>query len=378
MRNESPSPRDTSVLIVDEAPVMSGLVSRVLDEEGYDCWPVESGLHALRLLNDRNFPLMISDVQVGGMSGVQLLKRAKKECGDRLAVVMTSEVDDRETAKRVLELGACGYLVKPIKANEILAQTINALERRRLVLQHKQHERRLEQKVREQTEELRASREEVCMRLVAAQDRRHDETGEHVRRIGRYCELIAREMGYDAPFVEAISLAASMHDVGKMAIPDRILQKPGSLSASEWEIMMTHTVHGWRILNNSEIDLLRLGGEIALTHHERWDGSGYPRGLAGPQIPRSGRIAAVADVYDALVSDRVYAPAKPLDEALETMRAERGVHFAPEVLDTFFELVPELQKIGREVAQERERVPTTEMQLQALEGNVSVRYTPEE
>ncbi len=194
---------------------------------------------------------------------------------------------------------------------------------------------------------MRRREEEIALRLVSATEHRDAETGAHIRRIGLYSEIIAAERGWGADAAEEIRLAAPMHDVGKIGIPDHILRKPGSLTRQEFVVIESHTTMGAAILAGSSIPLLRLACEIALTHHERWDGSGYPEGLAGDRIPEAGRIVAVADVYDALVHTRIYRPALPEDQALGIMHRARRRHFDPDVFDAFLRVLPQLRKVRR-------------------------------
>ena len=248
---------------------------------------------------------------------------------------------------------------KPFQSNEILISVTNALRRRALEIEHRGHQTHLEQMVRERTaelwnairdlettqESLRKSREETVKRLAIAAEFRDDETGRHVQRMSRYCALLAREMGADSERADTIRLASQMHDVGKLGIPDNILRKPGPLTADERKIMQKHCEIGWRILAESQSELLDVAATIALTHHEHIDGAGYPDGLSGKDIPFEGRIAAIADVFDALTTDRVYRTAMPLGRALDIMREGRGTHFDAEALDIFFEGLDEVIRI---------------------------------
>jgi CHASE2 domain-containing sensor protein len=196
----------------------------------------------------------------------------------------------------------------------------------------------LEQRVRERTVQLRETQLEIVQRLAQAADSRDEETGEHIDRIGRLCESLGAAVGLDAHEAELLRHAAAMHDVGKIGIPDRVLLKPAKLDAEEWELMKTHTTLGAQILSGSRSELLQLAEEIALTHHERWDGSGYPAGLAGEEIPLAGRICAVCDVYDALISERPYKKAWSREDALAEIRRGAGSHFDPQLAEAFLRL----------------------------------------
>jgi putative two-component system response regulator len=203
--------------------------------------------------------------------------------------------------------------------------------------------------------DLRESREDTIQRLAIAAEFRDVETARHVDRMSRYCELIARKLGEDYDRCELIRTASAMHDVGKIGIPDRILLKPGKLDPDELEIMQTHAELGYRILNGSRSELLQSAAAIALSHHEWWDGSGYPYGLAGEAIPLEGRIAAIADVFDALTSNRVYRKGFTLGEAVEMMAAERGTHFDPDLLDLFLGSLDQVVAIESEAKAQQEK-----------------------
>ncbi len=208
----------------------------------------------------------------------------------------------------------------------------------------------LEEAVRKRTEDIRRREEEIALRLVWASESRHKETGNHVRRIGLYSETLARAIGWESQKVDDIRVAACMHDIGKIGIPDGILCKPGKLSPQEFEIMKSHTEIGAKILKDSDVPLLQMAREIALCHHERWDGSGYPHGLAAYEIPESGRIVAIADVYDALVHERIYKAAVSEEEAVAIMHKEQGKHFDPEILESFLDLLPSFRRIREDFA----------------------------
>jgi putative two-component system response regulator len=336
------------ILVVDDEPYICDLLDRWLTAEGYRCTSATSGETALNLFAGKKFDLVVSDITMPGMSGIDLLKAIKTISIDT-AVIMATAVDDRQTAILALQLGAYGYSIKPLDRNELLITVANALERRRMTLVMREYERGLEQKVLERTAQVRQREEQIILRLVSASEYRDDETGAHIQRIGLYSSVMARELGWGPQAVDDIRLAAPMHDVGKLAIPDRILQKPGKLTPEEFEVMKTHTLIGGRILDNPDIPLLRIAKEIALSHHEKWDGSGYPCGLAGEVIPEAGRIVAVVDVYDALVYARVYRPAVPEDQVLSLIAEGKGKHFDPKILECFFDLLPEIRRIRSEI-----------------------------
>jgi len=339
------------ILIVDDEPYVGELLRRYLASEGFICVSVTSGKDALTLLDKEEFDLVVSDIMMPGMSGIELLEAAKKLHPD-VAVIMVTGVDDRKTAVNALHLGAYGYVIKPFDRNEIIISAAGALERRRLELLSQRYEEALEAKVIERTLQTKQREEEIIIRLMSATGCRDNETGAHVRRIGLYSATMAAALGWRGQAVADIRLAAAMHDVGKIAIPDYILRKKGRLSKTEFDLMKEHTRTGAGILSGSDVPLLQMAEEIALCHHERWDGSGYPSGLAGDEIPESARIVAVADVYDALVNTRIYKPAISEEQSLDMMLAESGKHFDPRILEVFFSVLPEIRRIREQVKED--------------------------
>jgi putative two-component system response regulator len=325
------------ILVVDEEEAVRRMLHRLLNRRGYQADTAGSLEEAIEKLNAREFALVLADLNMSAGSGLELLGHMSRSHPNTAAVMVTG-VDDPEIAGRALDEGAFGYVIKPFEANEIIIAIVNALKRRALEIENRRHRGRLEEMVQERTSELwtavsqlekahlriRKSQEETVYRLSLAAEFRDDETANHIQRMSRYCALLARKVDDDEDRVELIRVASIMHDVGKIGIPDSILLKPGRLTEEERAIMETHAELGHRILSGSESDLLELAAAIAVTHHERVDGSGYPNGLTGEDIRLEGRIAAIADVFDALSTDRVYRKAFPLGKAVETMREQRG------------------------------------------------------
>ncbi|HEV8630760.1 MAG TPA: HD domain-containing phosphohydrolase [Thermoanaerobaculia bacterium] len=342
---ETRAPR---VLIVDDEPYIRELIQRCLELEGYECRLAPSAEAALDALGDERFELMVSDIHMPGMSGMELLATVRQRHPE-LAVLMVTGVDDRKVGIQALRLGAYGYLIKPFDVNELAINAANALQRRQLALLSQATQERLEGEVRRRTTQIRRREEEIALRLVAAAEFRDTDTGAHVRRIGLYAAALSQMLGWPAARVDDLRVAAMMHDIGKIGVPDSILLKPGPLLPDEFEIIKQHTVIGARILERSEIGLIDMAREIALSHHERWDGGGYPLGLAGESIPEAARIVAVCDVYDALVHDRIYRPAIPEREVLELLVAQRGRHFDAQMLDPFLAEVATFRAIREEV-----------------------------
>lgn len=334
------------ILIVDDEPYVCITISRWLEPEGYNCRIANSADEALALMAERPSQLIISDINMPGRSGLDLLRDLRVAYPDT-GVLMATAVDSRDVAITALQMGAYGYMIKPFDKNEFIINVANAMERYRLALQSKEYEKRLEEEVRERTADIRKREEEIALRLVWASEYRDDETGEHIRRIGLFAAELAEALGWSPADVRDIRVAAPMHDVGKIGIADSILLKPGKLTPEEFEVIKTHTTIGAQLLDHSDISLLRLASSIAMSHHERWDGKGYPNGLKGEAIPQAARIVSIVDVYDALVYDRVYRPAFPEEKALEIIHAGKGSQFDPEVYECFINNIDTLRSIRK-------------------------------
>jgi putative two-component system response regulator len=349
------SRRDAAVLVVDDDRAIRRIIVRVLERVGYVCTEATDAAEARLLADARDFALVTCDVNMPGGSGLGLVRDLRESHPD-MAVLMVSGTDDPNTAATATELGAYGYVVKPFAANEMLIAADNAVRRRELELENRAHRLHLELLVTERTADLietvkqlsraekalRSSQEEVIYRLAQAVEFRDPTTGAHLNRMSRICELLAIESGLGRERAQLIRVASPMHDIGKIAVSDEILHKPGPLTPAEWQEIRKHPLIGNQILAESDSDLLRLGGVIALTHHERWDGAGYPHGLVANAIPVEGRIVALADVFDALTSARTYKPAFDVDHAVALMSDERGRQFDPNYLDLFLTVVDEV------------------------------------
>ncbi len=338
------------VLAADSRPEILQLVDQALGER-YECEFATSAAEAREMLMDESFQLALCDIHMPDESGLALAQEIVDN-HPQTCVVLVTGVDDPEVAERAFDFGACGYLVKPFWPGQLLNTTVNALRRHELEMAEKARNRRLLRNAQDKAvqlrdemaraqqhaiEELRASRQETVERLALAIEMHDTETGRHVHRMASIAAFLGEQAGLDPDRVLLLRAAAPMHDIGKIATPDEILRKPGPLEPEERAAMQQHTTVGHQILADSDSELLRLAASIALTHHERWDGEGYPRGLAGEQIPLMGRIVAVADVFDALLSDRCYRPAMPVGDAVEVVRKGRGTHFDPEIADLLLE-----------------------------------------
>ena len=350
MGKEAEHAADPILVVDDEEPIRRAL-GRLLERQGYPCTLAADAAEAHRRLDERPFALILSDVNMPGESGLDLVRHVLTEHGDTAAVLVTG-VDDPDLARLALEMGAYGYVLKPFEANEVLISVVNALRRRRLEIEQREQREWLESAVLERTEELRRAHEDTIHRLAAAAEFRDDETGQHVQRMSDSCGLLARLAGLPLERCEMIRIASPLHDIGKIGIPDAILLKPGRLTPEEFETMKRHAAIGHEMLAGSRNDLLELAATIAWTHHEKFDGRGYPLGLAGEAIPIEGRIAALADVFDALTSPRPYKEAFPVDKAVAILREGRGTHFDAALLDLFLDSLDEVLAIRRRRAEE--------------------------
>ena len=333
---------------------MLRLIERSLGDR-YECELAESAAEAREKLAGGSFQLALCDIQMPGDSGLVLAEEIAAGRPET-AVVMLTGVDDPEVAEQAFRIGAHGYLVKPFWSGQLLITVANALRQHRLeIAERRRHEALLggaEEKAealrhelieaqRRAIGDLQASRQETVERLARAIEMHDLETGRHVHRMAAVAALLGSKLGLAPDRALLLRAAAPMHDVGKIATPDGVLRKQGRLTAEERQRMQAHTVVGHEILSDSESELLRMAAEIALTHHEWFDGSGYPQGLRGERIPLEGRIVAVADVFDALLSDRPYRPAMDVAGATELIASERGTHFDPRVVDALLDNLDE-------------------------------------
>ncbi|MDQ4124040.1 MAG: response regulator, partial [Actinomycetota bacterium] len=326
------SPSDVPILVVDDDDVLRRSTVRILERDGHTVTEAACVEDARAALASKQFPIVLLDVSMPGESGLVLLEELAAASPD-VACIMVTGADSRDLGESALAHGAYGYVIKPFTANEILITVSNGIRRRRLELEQRGEQERLEAAVADRTRELwnstlqlerredqlRLANEETVRRLALAAEFRDADTARHVTRVGEYASVVARRIGFDDEGVRKLELAAELHDVGKIGVPDEILRKRGGLSPEERETMRTHTTIGYMILAGAGIGLLDAAANVALTHHEWWDGSGYPNGLAGEDIPLEGRITAIADVFDALVSTRVYRKAYALVEAVQML-----------------------------------------------------------
>src|SRR5512147_2811466 len=346
-----PSARNT-VMVVDDQSTGRAILEQVirsLDErvavEGF-ARPVDAVVWATRNISD----LVLVDYMMPDMDGIEFAKRLRALPGyEHVPIVMVTVHDDRKVRYAALDAGITDFLSKPVDARECLARCRNLLTLRRQQLALEDRRRLLEHMVEDATREVREREKETLLRLARAGEFRDEETGYHLIRMARYSRLIANAIGLDRDEAETVELAAPLHDIGKIGIPDGILLKPARLDEGEWGTMQKHPVIGHEILKGSASKYVRMGALIALGHHERYDGKGYPSGLDGDHIPLCARVVAVADVYDALTSVRPYKKAWPPADAMEYVRAQRGKHFDPRLVDAFIGVGDRVVEVQRDL-----------------------------
>jgi len=352
-----------SILIVDDEEPIRRVIGYLLTSRGDLVDFASDAREARKKLEAQPFALMLCDVNMPGESGMDLVRNILAEHPDTAAIMVTG-LDSSVLANAAIEVGAFGYIVKPFESNEVLINVANALRRRRLELENRFHRENLENIVQARTvalqqaldwlerseKELRLSREETIQRLAIAAEFRDSSTARHIHRMSHYCELLARRCGLSSDRCDLIRTASPMHDIGKIGTPDHVLLKPGKFTQEEFGVIAQHAEIGYRILSGSDAELLKVAALIAYTHHERFDGTGYPRGLKGEAIPLEGRIASIADAFDALTTKRVYKPAFEISHTIELMLKHRGEHFDPELLDIFFASTDELTRIHDQYA----------------------------
>ena len=348
------------ILCVDDEIQNLKVLSALLEPMNCQVVSALSGEEALKMATASPPDIVLLDIMMPGISGYDVLNELRsREEFSGTPIVMVTALSRSEERLRALEAGADEFLTKPVDRTELRAR-VKALLKVKAYNDHlREDKEHLEAMVQDRTQELRAAYEhlqkaslETIVRLSRAAEYRDDDTGAHVVRMSRYASVVAQQMGLDSQVVEQIRHAAPMHDVGKIGIPDRILLKPGRLDAEEWSVMQRHTLYGAKILEESTSEVINLAETIARTHHERWDGAGYPEGLKGPDIPLSGRIVAVADVFDALNSRRPYKEPFPVERSLGIIRSEREKHFDPDVVDAFFAQEEDVLKIREDLAED--------------------------
>jgi putative two-component system response regulator len=364
--NVSESSDSFSILIVDDNEMNRDLLLRRLGRSGFQMASAENGKQALDMMRERSFDLVLLDIMMPVMDGYETLVVIQKdEVLRRVPVIMITALDDVDSAVRCIEMGAVDYVTKPFNPVLLRARVDASLERKRLSDQQESYRLKIEDNNRDLSEEIRAKVREISMSQLAAifamsklAESRDPETGEHLERMREYCKLLSEQLSrmpkyrpiIDRGFVENIYAASPLHDIGKVGIEDRVLLKPGALTNDEWVLMKRHPIIGAETLR--EVDrqhpgnaFIHTGIDIAEGHHEKWDGSGYPYGRAGEEIPLVARILALGDVYDALTSKRCYKDAFSHEKSRSIIEEGSGRHFDPDVVLAFFEREDEFMKV---------------------------------
>jgi putative two-component system response regulator len=355
-----------SMLVVDDNEMNRDLLSRRLQRQGYNVCIAENGQRAIDVISQKPFDLVLLDIMMPEVNGYQVLEYMKSDARLRhIPVIMISALDELESVVRCIELGADDYITKPFNPVLLRARIGACLEKKKLhdqeeqyrqkIVEHNQH---LEEQVRKQVKEITTAQLAAIFAMSKLAESRDPETGEHLERMREYSKLLAQTLTIrpryrtviDQKFIDNIYAASPLHDIGKVGVPDNILCKPGKLTPEEWEAMKTHTLIGASTLlevdrQHPGNDLIRMGVEIAGGHHEKWNGSGYPNGLVGEEIPLVARILALGDVYDALTSKRCYKAAFTHEKSRDIIITDSGTHFDPDVVGAFLEAEDEFRRI---------------------------------
>lgn len=363
--------KQSKIMIIDDEQLVIKVVRRFLQSEGYENFvTLTHSSGAVERIEQEQPDVVLLDVMMPEVSGLDILRERQRVSSLQLTpFIILSGSQDLEVKQEALEYGATDFLGKPVEKIELTLRVKNSLLLKQQYKDLETHAHELEEEVQERTRQLERSREQILQCLARAAEYRDNETGRHVVRVGKYARVVAERLGLPKEFCGQIELAAQLHDLGKIGIPDAILLNPGKLTEEEFAVMKRHCEIGREILDpfaademealrqnksdparlpsNIRSPLLVLAAKIAQTHHEKWDGTGYPLGLKGEQIPIEGRITSVSDVYDALCSVRPYKEGFSVEQALRIMLAERGTRFDPKVLDAFVDQIPRIEKIRK-------------------------------
>ena len=330
------------ILIVDDQEANVRLLELILDSASFQQYRhTTDSRQVLQLCESFQPDILLLDLQMPHQDGFKVMAQLASELPSHAylpILILTADIS-AEAKQKALSSGASDFLSKPFDAIEVILRIKNLLRTRWLNAELQQHNQTLEAKVAERTAQLADAQLEILDRLAMAGEYRDDNTGQHTQRVGKLAAMIAHALGQSQEQVELLRLAATLHDIGKIGVPDRVLMKEGKLTAEEFEIIKSHTTIGSEILQKSKFSILQVAREVAASHHEKWDGTGYPKGLKEERIPLSGRIVAIADVFDALTHARPYKKEWALDKALVEIRGQSGRHFDPHLVDVFLSIV---------------------------------------
>jgi putative two-component system response regulator len=335
---------NANILLVDDQLINIKLLEKMLRQAGFTAiFSTTRPQEVKTLYFDNEIDLIMLDIRMPEMDGFDVMEALQAEIeNDYLPVLVITAELTSQTREKALSSGAKDFITKPFNQSEVIQRIFNMLEVRLLHKQVRLQNETLEQQVRQRTRQLEQSQLEIIKRLGRAAEYKDNETGNHILRMSHFAQMLARAAGLSEELADNILLAAPMHDIGKIGIPDNILLKPGKLNPEEWEIMKTHVTIGADLLDGTDIPLLVMARNIALSHHEKWDGSGYPLGLSGEAIPIEGRICAICDVFDALTSERPYKRAWPVEEAMALLQQQKGQHFDPQLVDLFETIIDDV------------------------------------
>jgi len=343
------------ILVVDDQKLHGFFLKKLLKEAGYE--NILCIVDPLKVLaSTREFvpDLIVLDLIMPQLNGFQIMEQLSDfRSGHYLPIIALAEDRSSEMRLRALESGATDFLSKPYENVEILFRISNLVQTRFLHMAVENQNKDLELKVNDRTKELKDSQLEIIRRLAQAAEFRDNDTGVHIIRMSHFCAKLAEAMGLGEQECDLILSASPLHDVGKIGIPDSILLKPGQLTDEEFEIMKSHTTIGAQLLSESNSPVMKMARLIALTHHERWVGGGYPQKIQGEQIPLVGQICSVCDVFDALTSERPYKKAWPVEEAVEEIKRQKGKQFSPHVVERFLKVLPEIKSLKAKYSDEK-------------------------
>lgn len=344
------------ILVVDDEPNLLDIVSSLLQMLGYEHRTASDGVAALEVLRQESFSVLITDIYMPRMNGLELVEQARRLDPD-LGIIVITGLGDLKIAVQVMKAGANEYLLKPVQFDAISVSIEKCLDYRRLQLEVREYQTGLEEKVSQRTGQLlkalnalqgahqavKQAHLDLAMVLAKAAEANDNDTGHHIRRVSSYVSVIAKQLGKSEDEIEQLTQLATIHDIGKVTIHPDILQKPGKLTDEEFDAMKQHTVNGAEILKQAPS--LAMAVNIALHHHERYDGTGYPHGLTGEIIPFEARLTSIADVFDALTMRRCYKHPWPIDQAMTYINAERSRHFDPALVDAFIQVSEQIRAI---------------------------------
>jgi putative two-component system response regulator len=351
------------ILVVDDQLQNVELLEAQLVPLGYEIIRAANGKDALTIITGNEIDLMLLDIMMPGMDGFEVIRRVRQGTKTRLLpIILVTALRETEDRIKGIEAGCDDFISKPVDKMELFARVRSLLKVKDYNDLMLNYRKELESEVTARTEQLKKALERIktasldtIYRLSVASEYKDEDTGAHIKRMSRYSVAVARRMGLDENTIETILYSAPMHDLGKIGIPDQILMKPAILDPAEWKIMKMHTVIGAKILQGSDAEFIKSGESIALSHHEKWDGSGYPNGVKGQEIPIAGRIVAIADVFDALTSKRPYKEPFTIEKSLAIVKEGRGTHFDPDVVDAFFDIQEEILNIKKQYNEDNQK-----------------------